>query len=229
MFVKNKRHLAILLDPDKAEPSNFLLEKALPDYFFIGGSFVSMHRQSQICISIKKQCSVPLVLFPADPSHLTENADALLFLSLVSGRNPEYLIGKHVIAAPMLRKSKLKILPTAYMLIDGGEATSASYISNSNPIPYQKSDIALATALAAQMLGMKYIYLDCGSGAPKHVNPEMIKLLKDHLEIPIIVGGGIRTPETLFNLYEAGADVCVVGNILEKNPSLYMDFIAASK
>ncbi|OYU82458.1 MAG: geranylgeranylglyceryl/heptaprenylglyceryl phosphate synthase, partial [Flavobacterium sp. BFFFF2] len=183
---KQDKCFAALLDPDKADLHAMLEGNHLPDLFFVGGSFVSNHKQDELCRNLKKASDTPVVLFPGDPTHISNHADAILFLSLISGRNAEFLIGKHVIAATMLKRSTLKILPTGYMLIDAGKPTSASYISHTQPIPYDKIDLAVATALAAEMLGMKYIFLDTGSGAQKPVSLEMIQTVSEQVSLPVL-------------------------------------------
>ena len=158
---------------------------------------------------------------------MSYKADGILFLSLISGRNAELLIGKHVITAPYLKVSPLEILPTGYMLIDGGVPTTVSYISNTQPIPANKDDVALCTAVAGEMLGLKLMYMDAGSGAINPVSTSMIETVSQALDIPLIVGGGIRTPERAFANAQAGADVIVVGNAIEKEPSLLLEMAEA--
>jgi putative glycerol-1-phosphate prenyltransferase len=177
--------------------------------------------------SMKEQCNIPMILFPGNSFQLSYKADALLFLSLISGRNADLLIGKHVITAPFLKLSPLEIISTGYMLIDGGVATSVQYMSNTNPIPYHKEDIAMCTAMAGEMLGLKMIYLDAGSGAVNPVSESMIAAVKGSINIPLIVGGGIRTPEKVSANVKAGADVIVVGNILESQPELLKEMMIA--
>ena len=223
MINKKSKKFAALLDPDKAK-AGILLDHGLPDLFFIGGSFVSNRKMDALCQTLKNETKIPLILFPADPSHISMFADAILFLSLVSGRNPEFLIGKHVVSAPILKRSKLEILPTGYMLVDGGVPTSASYISNTFPLPYDKVDVAVATAIAAEMLGMRYIYLDTGSGAQKTVSLEMVRAVSSEVSLPVIVGGGIKTPQNMEEILNAGANVVVIGNLLEKKPELISEF-----
>lgn len=217
----NKKMLAVLIDPDKIEHIESLKHYItdIPiDFFFVGGSLLNGSSLFN-CIE-KLKFSAPVVIFPGDNFHITENADAILLLSLISGRNSEMLIGKHVVAAPYLKKSGLEILPTGYMIIDTGAMTSVSYMSHTFPLPYNKNDIAVATALAGEMLGLKLIYLDGGSGAKQTVSPSMIQEIRKNVSLPIIVGGGIKTAEQAAALCDAGADVIVVGNVLEKNPSL---------
>lgn len=226
------KKLAVLIDPDKVTLSSldYLIKMAVENrvnYFFIGGSFM-VNNTLDYCLEIIGQsCNIPMVLFPGNPLQLSDKADAILFLSLISGRNPELLIGNHVVAAPFLKTSSLEIISTGYMLIDGGVETTVSYISNTKPIPANKSDIAVCTALAGEMLGLKLIYLDAGSGAINPVGESMIKQVATAVEIPLIVGGGIRTPEQARKSVEAGADLLVIGNALEKEPSLLHELAGA--
>jgi putative glycerol-1-phosphate prenyltransferase len=161
-----------------------------------------------------------VILFPGSPSQVTRYADALLYLSLVSGRNADLLIGQHVLSAPLIKQSGLEVLPTGYMVIDGGAPTTVSYISNASPIPANKKEIAQCTAMAAEMLGMKLIYLDAGSGARTPVTEEMVASVSAQIEVPLIVGGGITSAEKAAAICQAGADVVVVGNAIEKDRSL---------
>jgi len=217
--------LAVLIDPDNVKPKalDHLTELSLlaeVDLFFIGGSLIVNNQLDACLAAIKAKCNIPLVLFPGDSYQLSYRADGILFLSLISGRNPELLIGKHVITAPYLKMSPLEIIPTGYMLIDGGVPTTVSYISNTNPIPSDKDDIAACTALAGEMLGLKCIFMDAGSGARQPVSDAMIASVRSAVDVPIIVGGGIRTPEDAQRKVRAGADVIVVGNAFEDDPAL---------
>lgn len=227
-----RKMLAVLIDPDEVRLNKLdqLVELSLlaqVDFFFIGGSLI-VSNQLDACLSaIKTKCQIPLVLFPGDSYQLSYKADGILFLSLISGRNPELLIGKHVITAPYLKLSPLEIIPTGYMLVDGGVPTTVSYISNTSPIPSDKSDIAACTAMAGEMLGLKCIYMDAGSGAKQPVSVEMISAVRSVVDIPIIVGGGIRTPEQAERNVRAGADIIVVGNAFEDDPSLVVSIAQA--
>lgn len=217
--------IAVLIDPDKTMPDTLgaLVElsiRAGVDYFFIGGSLIVNNRLDACLEFIRRHSRIPLVLFPGDSFQLSYRADALLFLSLISGRNPELLIGRHVITAPYLRMSPLEIISTGYMLVDGGVPTSVSYISNTAPIPHDKADIAACTAMAAEMLGMTCVFMDAGSGAKRPVSAEMIAAVRSAVQMPLLVGGGIRTVEQAEESVRAGADVIVVGNVLESDPSL---------
>lgn len=227
-----KKAFAILIDPDKMSDADIdpIVEQALAagvDYFFVGGSLVVVNTVDQNIQRIKSKCEIPVVLFPGSPSQVSRYADALFYLSLISGRNPELLIGQHVISAPMVRSSGLEIMPTGYMVIDGGAPTSVSYIANTAPIPADKSDIALCTAMAGEMLGLKLIYMDAGSGAKNPIQETMIKRVSGSIGVPLIVGGGIKTPEKAAANCKAGADVIVVGNAIEKDPGLIKEISEA--
>ena len=222
---KSNKAFAVLIDPDKLNEQSLLTTikiaiKAKVDFFFVGGSLVVTDTLDKMVAAIKKHCSIPVVLFPGSPDQITPKADALLYLSLISGRNPELLIGQHVISAPFVKQSGLEIIPVGYMLIDGGSPTTVSYISNTNPIPSNKNDIAICTAMAGEMLGLKLIYMDAGSGAIKAIPTAMIKEVAKHIQIPLVVGGGITTPEKAKENCIAGADIIVVGNAAEKDPEL---------
>lgn len=226
-----KKKLAVLIDPDQMRMGKLdqIIDLSIHckvDYFFIGGSLLVNSQLDQCLEMIRKRCPIPLILFPGNSYQLSYHADAILFLSLVSGRNPDLLIGQHVIAAPYLKLSPLEILPTGYMLVDGGVGTTVLYISNTSPIPANKSDIAVCTALAAEMLGLRLIFMDAGSGATKPIPSEMIAAVRGAISIPIIVGGGIRSAEKVKENLEAGADVIVIGNAFEHDPSLMIDIAA---
>ncbi len=230
--IAGKKSFAVLIDPDKVNEDSLsqyvsLAVSAKVDYFFVGGSLVVSTHLDECVQFIKQNCSIPVVLFPGSPSQITRHADALLYLSLISGRNAELLIGQHVVSAPMVKKSGLEIMPTGYMVIDGGAPTTVSYISNASPIPADKNDIALCTAMAGEMLGMKLIYMDAGSGAKNPITTEMISKVSNQINVPLIIGGGILTAEKAWQNCKAGADVIVVGNVLEKNISLISEISAA--
>jgi phosphoglycerol geranylgeranyltransferase len=178
---------------------------------------------------IREQCHIPTLLFPGSSFQLSYHADALLLLSLISGRNPELLIGQHVLAAPFLKVSPLEIISTGYMLIDGGVQSSVQYMSNTYPIPAHKNDIAVCTAVAGEMLGLKMLYLEAGSGARQPVPPDMIQAVRSAVQIPLIVGGGIRHPEQARAALQAGADVLVVGTAIENDPGLIREMASAVK
>ncbi len=231
---QRKKSFAVLVDPDKTDLQQMdtllsLGEQAKIDYWFVGGSLVISSQLDEFVRHIKKNTSVPVVLFPGSPSQVTRQADALLYLSLISGRNPELLIGQHVLSAPFIKQSGLEILSTGYIVVDGGAPTTVSYISNAAPIPADKEDIALCTALAGEMLGMKLIYMDAGSGARQPITTAMIKRVASQISVPLIVGGGIKTPEKAQENCKAGADLIVVGNAIEKEVSLISEISAAVK
>ncbi len=229
---QGKKSFAVLIDPDKVNDSNMehLIELATTsrvDYFLVGGSLVISNYLDECVQLIKERCSIPVVLFPGSPSQVSRHADALLYLSLISGRNPELLIGQHVVSAPVVRNSGLEIMPTGYMVIDGGAPTTVSYISNAAPLPSDKNEIAMCTAMAGEMLGMKLIYMDAGSGARRAISETMIQKVAGCIEVPLIVGGGITSPEKAYLNCKAGADVIVVGNAIEKDPSLIKEMVEA--
>ncbi len=220
-----KKAFAVLIDPDKtfAETLSHVVEKAADagiDYFFVGGSLVVSNNLDACVQQIKQQCNIPVLLFPGSAAQITKRADALLYLSLISGRNAELLIGQHVVSAPFVKASALEIISTGYMVIDGGTSTTVSYISNATPIPSDKADIALCTAMAGEMLGHKLIYMDAGSGAKKPISEAMIEAVAQHIAVPLVVGGGIRDAEKAYRNCKAGADVIVVGNAIEKDATL---------
>ncbi|MCF8309738.1 MAG: geranylgeranylglyceryl/heptaprenylglyceryl phosphate synthase [Bacteroidales bacterium] len=225
----NKKFFAVLIDPDDADPDGIqhllkLADKAYVDFFFIGGSLITKSNFSAVIQQIKQHTNVPAVIFPGSMFQIDNQADAILLLSLISGRNPDYLIGQHVQAAPLLKNSNLEVVSTGYMLIDGGNTSTAQYISNTMPIPSGKKDIAASTAIAGELLGNQLIYLDAGSGAAHPVPPDLISTVKTQVNLPLIVGGGIKTPKQLGEAFSAGADVAVIGNALEKDPSLLKSF-----
>lgn len=228
------KSMAVLIDPDHSSLKNFertveLAQEQHADYFFIGGSLIMQDRMDECIKLIRETSNIPIVLFPGNNYQINSNADALLFLSLLSGRNPEYLIGKHVESAMRLHSSKLEIIATAYLLIDGQNSNTASYITQTMPIPNDKSEIALATAMAGQMLNMQLLYLDAGSGAKVPVPASMINKLHSHIQLPIIVGGGIRDAETIYHSLKAGADIVVIGNALESHPEYMKEMMEVVK
>jgi len=227
-----KKSFTVLIDPDKVDNASLeqlvtLSVDAKVDYFFVGGSLVISNHLDECIKQIKQSCDIPVILFPGSPSQVSRYADALLYLSLISGRNPELLIGQHVVSAPFVKKSGLEIMPTGYMVIDGGAPTTVSYISNAAPIPADKNEIAMCTAMAGEMLGMKLIYMDAGSGAKRPITEHMIEKVASHIESPLIIGGGITDPEKAYRNCKAGADVIVVGNAIEKDISLIKEMSAA--
>jgi len=223
-----RKELAVLIDPDHFEKERIRhivtqSEMSKVDYLFVGGSLVKDNAIHKCVDFIKGISSIPVILFPGSTNQITESADALFFLSLISGRNPELLIGKHVETAPILKSMDIEVLSTGYMLIDGGRPTTVSYISNTHPIPADKPQIAACTAMAGELLGMNLIYLDSGSGAKWPVNSKIISAVKKSVDMPIIVGGGISTPELALEACQAGADIIVAGTAFETEPDLIFE------
>ena len=223
--LSGQKAIAVLLDPDKIEQdklSNLLLRTVdYPiDFFFVGGSLVTDYVHKDVIDAVRRQSTTPIILFPGNPLHIVPTADAILFLSLISGRNPDFLIGQHVIAAPLLKKSGLEILSTGYMVVDSGAQTTVSYISGTMPLPHDKPGVAACTAMAGEMLGLQLMYLDAGSGARWPVSPDMIAAVRAAVDLPIIVGGGINSGEKAYQALKAGADLIVVGNGIEQDPDL---------
>jgi len=222
---KGQKSFAVLIDPDKVtkavlEDLADLSIQAKVDYLFVGGSLVISNHLDECIQHIKSNCNLPVILFPGSTSQVSRYADALLYLSMISGRNPELLIGQHVVSAPFVKQSGLEIISTGYMVIDGGAPTTVSYISNASPIPADKNEIAMCTAMAGEMLGMKLIYMDAGSGAKRSISESMIEKVSRCIEVPLVVGGGISDPEKAYLNCKAGADLIVVGNAIEKDAGL---------
>jgi putative glycerol-1-phosphate prenyltransferase len=232
---KKRKQLAVLIDPDSVVSKADLIKtctlcnEAKVDLILVGGSLITNGFWDECVSLIKSQTEIPVILFPGNNMQVHHEADAILFLSMISGRNPELLIGKHVLAAPGLKKSGIEVIPTAYMIVDGGNITSVMYMSNTMPIPHDKNNIAKCTAMAGEMLGLKLIYMDAGSGALNPISNSMIKEVKDCVEAPVFVGGGIRTASQAIETANAGADVVVIGNAFEKNPGLILEISAAIK
>lgn len=233
-IAKGKRCYWVLLDPDdfslrEASKVAKESEKCGVDALLVGGSLLYSNHFDKFVQSLKNAASIPVILFPGDATQLSGYADALLYLSLVSGRNPSNLIGEHVKAAPVIKHSGIEPIATAYMLIESGSVSSVEFMSDTRPLPRNKPELAAAHALAAQYMGMSLVYLEAGSGAPTSVPPEMIKMVKAWVDIPIIVGGGIRDADTAFEKIKAGADIIVTGNVLQKDNGMkIMKDIAAS-
>jgi putative glycerol-1-phosphate prenyltransferase len=229
---EGKKIFAILIDPDK-QTNEELLEtvnianNSNVDYFFVGGSLLINNSLEQSILTIKSNSSIPVVLFPGNAMQVSENADAILFLSLISGRNPEMLIGQQVITAPLLKQTDLEVLSTGYMLIDSGKPTTVSYMSNTTPIPYEKNYVAACTAMAGEMLGLKLIFMDGGSGAKTPISSHMIKSVSDSVNVPLIIGGGICSADKALENCQAGADIIVVGNAIEKENGLIKEISEA--
>ncbi len=222
---QGKKSFAVLIDPDKVtkpmlDEYTDLCVAANVDYLLVGGSLVISNHLDECVQHIKQNCPLPIILFPGSPTQISKYADALLYLSLISGRNPELLIGQHVVSAPFVRNSGLEIMPTGYIVVDGGAPTTVSYISNASPVPADKNEIAMCTAMAGEMLGMKLIYMDSGSGAKRAISETMIESVAKSIAAPLIIGGGIRDAKKAYLNCKAGADVIVVGNAIEKDASL---------
>jgi putative glycerol-1-phosphate prenyltransferase len=225
----NNKLLAILIDPDKFNDENIIevINTQQVDFVLVGGSLIT-HGNLELTIQLlKSKCNKPIIIFPSSASHISENADAIFLLSLISGRNPEYLISQHVQAAPIISKLNIETLSVSYILIDGGNLTSVAYISNTTPIPAEKSDLILATALAGELIGHQLIYLEAGSGAKTNVSDHSIRLIKSQTNNPIVVGGGIRDAQTAKKLWEAGADCLVIGNAAENNLNIIEEIAKA--
>lgn len=232
-IASGKKLFAVLIDPDKCVGQCLLrfidlAKQAQPDFIFIGGSLTNESTDKTI-ETIQQNCTIPVVLFPGSASQFSPKANALLYLSLISGRNPDFLIGQHVISAPFIKKSGIETISTGYMLIESGSTTSVEYMSNTRAIPRQKTGIAVATAIAGELLGNKLIYLEAGSGATQPVPTEMIQAVKQNITVPLIVGGGLRTTNDIQQALKAGADIIVIGNSLEKDPSLMLEFSSSIK
>jgi phosphoglycerol geranylgeranyltransferase len=223
--VKGRKNFAVLVDPDNHEQERLVslvqsADESGVDLIFVGGSLLTHDHLDESISLIKSLTQIPVILFPGSVMQINNKADGLLFLSLISGRNAELLIGKHVIAAPYLKTSGLEILSTGYMLIESGPLTTVQYVSNTLPIPREKDEIAVSTAMAGEMLGLRLIYMDAGSGARMPVPVSMIRSVKQNIDIPLIIGGGIRTAGQASDAAIAGADIVVVGNAIEKKPDL---------
>ncbi|MES2836540.1 MAG: geranylgeranylglyceryl/heptaprenylglyceryl phosphate synthase [Bacteroidota bacterium] len=217
----NKKLIAILIDPDKFDFEGFKSQHNLldetADLILVGGSILTTGNIEETITQLKEVTNKPVFIFPGNSIQLSKNADGVFLLSLISGRNADFLIGQHVLAAPLLKKSNIEIIATGYILVDGGESTSVSYISNTTPIPFNKPEIAVCTAMAGEFLGLKQIYLEAGSGALVGVNTEMIKAVKSAINIPLIVGGGLNSIDKINIAFTAGADIVVIGTVLENN------------
>ena len=219
-----RKQIALLLDPDKQNIVDLkrileLANNSSVSFILIGGSLVNSNIDEFIH-TVKQNTQLPVLLFPGGALQFSANADGILLLSLISGRNPEFLIGNHVQVAYKLKQSGIEIIPTGYILVESGGTTSVQYMSNTMPIPSGKSDIAVATALAGEQLGLKMIYLEAGSGAINPVPVDLIKQVKSEISIPLIVGGGLRSSSQINAAFEAGASIVVLGNGIEKNPEL---------
>lgn len=224
---ENKAGYLVLIDPDKQEiraavEMATLCAQAQVDALLVGGSLLFSHRFDELIKAIKAECSLPIIIFPGSTRQLSPFADAILFLSLISGRNPAHLIGDQVFAAPIIKSMNLEAISTAYMFVESGNMTSAQFLSDTKPLPREKPEIAMAHALAAEYLGLKMIYLEAGSGAKYSVPETMIAAIKSYCTLPMIVGGGIRTPEDAAAKVQAGASFIVTGNVLESHRDLHL-------
>lgn len=222
----SEKLLAVLIDPDKMKRehvSNFIakVNKSIATHIFVGGSEVDEDLTEILVLEIKKHTDLPVVLFPGDVIQITGKADGILFLSLISGRNPDYLIGKHVDAVSRLKHTNLDVLPTGYILIENGKQTSVERVSQTKPLKRGNISSIINTAKAGELLGMKLIYLEAGSGATHAIEPEIIKKVKEELSIPLIVGGGIRSSLQLESVYNTGADMVVIGTAFEEDESFF--------
>jgi len=227
---RSRRRFALLIDPDKYDDDSLKIllghvNQDAPDLLLVGGSI--LFKPIDLTVTTLKLCtSIPVFLFPGNVMQLSDRADGILFLSLLSGRNAEFLIGNHVLAAPHLERAGIEVIPTGYMLIENGHSTSVEYMSNTRPIPYGKTEIAVATAMAGEMLGMRSIYLEAGSGAANPVGLDMIEAIRAKISLPLIVGGGITSVNRAREVYGAGADMIVVGTVVEQQPELVREFAA---
>ena len=221
-IVEGERLLAVLIDPDKTELDTIegivtKINQSVATHIFVGGSEVDEGATEAVVQAIKRYTTLPVMLFPGDVTQITDEADGILFLALISGRNPDYLIGKHVEAVSKLTKTQLEVIPTGYILIENGKQTSVERVSNTNPLSRSNKQHIVDTAKAGALLGMQLIYLEAGSGATYPIEPEIISAVKDTLNIPLIVGGGIRSKTELEAAYKAGADLVVIGTAFETN------------
>lgn len=230
---KGQKQLAVLIDPDSLQNEEGLLalihscNQHKVDLILVGGSLITNGFWDRCIELLKANTLIPVVLFPGNIMQTHKAADAILFLSMISGRNPDLLIGKHVLAAPLLKKSGIEVVPTGYMIVDGGNITSVMYMSNTTPLPSDKNNIASCTALAGEMLGLKVIYMDAGSGAKNPISSSMIREVKEQISGPLFIGGGIRTPQQAIDACQAGADIVVVGNAIEKDQDLVGSLVQA--
>ncbi len=219
-----KKSIGLLLDPDNARGDSLhnilsIAEECGTDYILTGGS-LTFSSVDDLIDEVRKVCSIPVVLFPGNLLQLSLKADIIMLLSLISGRNPELLIGNHIIAAPYLKDAREKLVSVGYILINSGTRTSVEYISHTEAIPSGKTEIAVATAMAGEMLGLGMIYLEAGSGAVAPVPPGLVKAVRENIKIPLVVGGGIRSKGEIEDIFNAGADTIILGNGCEKNPGL---------
>lgn len=223
---KNERLLAILIDPDKVviadiAPLSIKINSSPATHIFIGGSLVKENNLDELIIQLKQKINLPILLFPGDPSQISNQANGILFLSLLSGRNPDYLIEHQVNAVPFLQKTNLEIIPTGYILIESGSETAVERVSKTKPLSIENEQYIMQTALAGQMLGNQLIYLEAGSGAKQPVPENIIELVAKNIKIPLLVGGGIKSKTEIEKAYLAGANIVVIGTAFEKNLSFF--------
>lgn len=224
----DEKLLAVLIDPDKitvAQIPDFIkkVNQSITTHIFIGGSLVDDTITDTIAKTIKQYTTLPLLIFPGDVNQITNHADAILFLSLVSGRNPDYLIGKHVEAVSKLAKTNLEVIPTAYLLIENGKETAVQRVTQTQPLAKNDIQIIVDTAKAGELLGMQLVYLEAGSGAQEAIEAEIISAVKNKINVPLIVGGGIKTKQQLENAYKAGANLVVIGTAFEEDEAFFED------
>ena len=224
----SSRQLAVLIDPDKADRA-FLdhvirYSESKVNLFLVGGSLLNNDNFEKTILHLKENSNIPVYIFPGNMLQVSPKADGILLLSLISGRNPEFLIGHHVVSAMAIKRAKIDVVSTGYILLDGGSVSSVEYMSNTKPIPANKSDIVAATALAGEQLGMKAIYLEAGSGAKNKVRNEIISKVNEITNIPIIVGGGLSSAQDVAEAFDAGANLVVMGTAIENDPSILEDF-----
>lgn len=227
VLLNKTKKIGLLLDPDKAKGASLknllnIAEECRIDFILAGGS-LTFNNIDNLIDTIKESCPIPVILFPGNLLQLTHKADLILLLSLISGRNPELLIGNHVVAAPFLKDIRSKLIPVGYILVSCGKKTSVEYISQTNAIPSDKPEIVVATALAGEMLGLGMIYLEAGSGASGIIPPDIIRSVRENISVPLIVGGGIRKKNQIREIFNAGADIIILGNGVENNPDLLID------
>jgi phosphoglycerol geranylgeranyltransferase len=231
ILANGNRKLAVLIDPDKTKEEDQLtdlverIKLVEPTFIFVGGSTVNAEDLSHCLRVIKSKTAIPVIIFPGSHQQVNELADGILFLSLLSGRNPDYLIGHQVESAHLIKKMDIESISTAYLLIDGGKSSSVAYVSQTSPIPSDQHSIAINTAIAGEMLGFNCLFMDAGSGALNPIPPEMIKAIRDNIDLPIIIGGGIKTSQELNTAFEAGADVVVIGNKIEEDTDFLLDLV----
>ncbi len=216
---QKKKSLAVFIDPDQLDEVADTLRlislgiKHQIDYFLVGGSLITTNNLGEVIRTIKDECDIPVILFPGSNLYIESSADAILLLSIISGRNPDLLIGQHVVAAPVLKRSPLEIMATGYILVNTGSIASTTYLSHTTPIPHDKASVAACTAMAGEMLGLKLIYLDAGTEAERAIDPKMISAVRKSVDVPLIVGGGINNRYQASRTYEAGADLLVINGV----------------